>query len=47
MNSCGIAAGARETYEAIKAELEKRNLNIKLKIVAASVCATASPPSWT
>ncbi|WP_394325339.1 NADH-ubiquinone oxidoreductase-F iron-sulfur binding region domain-containing protein [Thermococcus sp. JCM 11816] len=43
MNSCGIAAGARETYEAIKAELEKRNLNIKLKIVAASVCATASP----
>lgn len=33
MNSCGIAAGARETYEAIKAELEKRNLNIKLKIV--------------
>lgn len=33
MNSCGIAAGARETYAAIKAELEKRNLDIKLKIV--------------
>ncbi|EHR77920.2 NADH dehydrogenase [Thermococcus litoralis DSM 5473] len=33
MNSCGIAAGARETYEALKKELEKRNLNIKLKIV--------------
>ncbi|RLF74695.1 NADH-quinone oxidoreductase subunit F, partial [Thermococci archaeon] len=33
MNSCGIAAGAKETYEAIKKELEKRNLDIKLKIV--------------
>ncbi|EEB74075.1 NADH-quinone oxidoreductase subunit NuoF [Thermococcus sp. AM4] len=33
MNSCGIAAGARETYEAIKAELERRNLDVKLKIV--------------
>ncbi|MDK2914913.1 MAG: NADH-quinone oxidoreductase subunit [Thermococcaceae archaeon] len=33
MNSCGIAAGARETYEAIKAELEKRGINIPLKIV--------------
>ncbi|MDV3103832.1 NADH-quinone oxidoreductase subunit L [Thermococcus waiotapuensis] len=33
MNSCGIAAGARETYEALKSELEKRNLDIKLKIV--------------
>ncbi|NJD99971.1 NADH-quinone oxidoreductase subunit NuoF [Thermococcus sp. LS1] len=33
MNSCGIAAGARETYEAIKQELEKRNLDVKLKIV--------------
>ena len=33
MNSCGIAAGAKETYEAVKEELEKRNLDIKLKIV--------------
>ena len=33
MNSCGIAAGARETYEAIKAEIEKRGLDVKLKIV--------------
>ena len=33
MNSCGIAAGAKETYEAIKAELERRNLDVKLKIV--------------
>ncbi|MDK2982664.1 MAG: NADH-quinone oxidoreductase subunit [Thermococcaceae archaeon] len=33
MNSCGIAAGAKETYEAIKRELEERGLSVKLKIV--------------
>jgi len=33
MNSCGIAAGAKETYEAIKRELKERGLDIKLKIV--------------
>jgi len=33
MNSCGIAAGAKETYEAIKRELEERGLDVKLKIV--------------
>ncbi|ASJ06547.1 NADH-quinone oxidoreductase subunit NuoF [Thermococcus pacificus] len=33
MNSCGIAAGAKETYEALKRELEERGLDVKLKIV--------------
>ncbi len=33
MNSCGIAAGAKETYESVEKELEKRNLGIPLKIV--------------
>ncbi|AIF68743.1 NADH dehydrogenase [Palaeococcus pacificus DY20341] len=33
MNSCGIAAGAKETYEAIKKELKERGIDIPLKVV--------------
>lgn len=33
MNFCGIVVGVREIYEVIKVELEKRNFNIKFKIV--------------
>ncbi len=33
MNSCGIAAGAKATYESIETELKKRNLDVTLKIV--------------
>ena len=33
MNSCGIAAGAKETYAALKTEMEKHDLKIPLKIV--------------
>ncbi|NPA75293.1 MAG: NADH-quinone oxidoreductase subunit NuoF [Euryarchaeota archaeon] len=33
MNSCGVAAGARETYEAIEKALAEKALDIPLKIV--------------
>ena len=32
MNSCGIAAGARETYNALEKLLKEKNINIPLKI---------------
>ncbi|HOK23674.1 MAG TPA: NADH-quinone oxidoreductase subunit NuoF [Candidatus Hydrothermia bacterium] len=32
MNSCGIAAGARETYEALEKSLKEKGINIPLKI---------------
>ncbi len=44
MNSCGIAAGARETYKAIKAELERRKLDVRLKIVGCVGMCYREPP---
>jgi len=32
MNSCGIAAGAKETYQALEKILKEKNINIPLKI---------------
>ncbi|MCK4255762.1 (2Fe-2S) ferredoxin domain-containing protein, partial [candidate division WOR-3 bacterium] len=33
LNSCGIAAGGNEVYNALKEEIKKRKLSIRLKSV--------------
>jgi NADH-quinone oxidoreductase subunit F len=39
MNSCGMAAGAQETYDALKKELSARKLDIRIKVVGcAGMC---------